>query len=441
MSLLIISPDYASHLYPLAALGTAWLEAGEKVVVATGPATASIVRSFGFEHVNLQLSRGSNPGVIRAEEQPAGEDDALRGFFSATRLGMIETLAFQAEARMNDLMWEPVKTARAVQQIIAGLEPDAIIVDHLAFSARLAMVAAGISHVDVVLGHPTALPLPAAAEVYGLPPAWPAAFSPSAQEAQDLRELCTRVSESFTAEWNAALAELAPGASPSTDAFAEHGDLLVFNYPAELMPLARAELLPPHIVIGSSVRAEAREEHIDRWLCASNEPFAYVSFGSFLSVRDDVMRNIVTALRESGIRAAIAYGSADPATLGEIPEHWLLGDFLPQVTLLGAAAVGVTHGGNNSVTESLTFGVPLVVLPFSTDQFAGAEALERVGFGMALAPNTATVEEIKHAIGSMLDLPDHTREALRELGQSLRRDEGRRKIRTVLTSMASDSSV
>ena len=65
MTLLIISPDYASHLLPLATLGTAWREAGERVVVATGPATASIVGSFGFERVNLQLGKGSNPGVIR----------------------------------------------------------------------------------------------------------------------------------------------------------------------------------------------------------------------------------------------------------------------------------------------------------------------------------------------------------------------------------------
>ena len=55
MTLLIISPDYASHLLPLATLGTAWRDAGERVVVATGPATASIVESFGFERVSLQL--------------------------------------------------------------------------------------------------------------------------------------------------------------------------------------------------------------------------------------------------------------------------------------------------------------------------------------------------------------------------------------------------
>ena len=72
MTLLVISPDYASHLYPLATLATAWRDAGERVVVATGPATDGIVRGFGFERVDLQLGRGSNPGVIRAEDQPRG---------------------------------------------------------------------------------------------------------------------------------------------------------------------------------------------------------------------------------------------------------------------------------------------------------------------------------------------------------------------------------
>jgi len=48
VTLLVVSPDYASHLYPLATLATAWHQAGERVVVATGSATDEIVRGFGF---------------------------------------------------------------------------------------------------------------------------------------------------------------------------------------------------------------------------------------------------------------------------------------------------------------------------------------------------------------------------------------------------------
>lgn len=403
MTLLIISPDYASHLLPLATIGTAWRAAGHRLVVATGPSTASIVEAFGFERVDLRLGKGSNPGVIRPEDQPKGEDDALRGFFDATRLGMLETLAFQAEARLSDLMWEPVRVAREVQAVVDSVDADAIVVDHLAFSARLALTARHTPFADVVLGHPSALPL--GDELYGFPLDWPTAFEPDAARLERLRDLCARVSESFTREWNTALAELAPDATPSANAFAEHGDLLLYNYPEALVPAARRAELPPHAFLGSAVRTEPVDPEIETWLAASTDPFVYVSFGSFLSVRDDVLARVAAAIRSLGLRAAIAVGSGDREVLGELPAGWLVREFLPQVRLLSAAAVTVTHGGNNSVTEAVSAGVPMLVLPYSTDQFAGAAAIERAGLGLALAPNTAGVDELTEAVGRLLTGP------------------------------------
>lgn len=415
MTLLIISPDYASHLLPLATLGTAWRDRGERVVVASGPATAAIVESFGFEQVALQLGRGSNPGVIRAEEQPEGEDDALRGFFEATRRGSVETLTFQAEARLADLMWEPVATARRVLDIVARVGPDSIVVDHLAFSARLALVAGRIPHADVVLGHPSALPV--GDELYGVPPEWPAGIEPDPAALAALRALCARVSASFTAEWNAALVELDPAASPSPSAFAERGDILLLNYPRELSAPGRAELLAPAEFLGSAVRDEVLDPEVAGWLEGS--PFVYVSFGSFLSVRSDVLARVAAAILSLGMRAAIALGSADRAELGDLPAGWLVREFLPQVTLLRSAAAAVTHGGNNSVTEAMTYGVPLVVLPFSTDQFAGAAAVQSRGFGEALDPNSATVDELRGALERVLHLPDEPAPGLAALSRGL----------------------
>ncbi len=117
---------------------------------------------------------------------------------------------------------------------------------------------------------------------------------------------------------------------------------------------------------------------MERWIAAT-PAFAYVSFGSFLSVRGDVLRRVAEAMIEIGMPAAIATGSTPVSELGEIPEDWLVRDYLPQVRLLSAATIAVTHGGNNSVTEAIGQGVPLLVLPFSTDQFAGAAAIERTG--------------------------------------------------------------
>ncbi|GAA2513829.1 glycosyltransferase [Winogradskya humida] len=416
MTLLVISPDYASHLLPLAALATAWQRAGERVVVATGPATAALAGSFGFEHTELSLGRGSNPGVIRAEQQPAGEDDALRGFFAATYRGMVETLRFQAEARRNDLLWEPVDRAHAVLKVIEQVRPDRIVVDHLAFSARLALESAAIPYVDVVLGHPSALPV--GAEVYGYPTAWPAAFHPAEAELAELHRVCRTVRDEFTGEWNAALHTLAPGATPVVDAFTGHGDLVLYNYPAALHDSARRQLPVPHAFLGSASRTETPAADVRSWMDAGDRPYVYVSFGSFLSARADVLSTVITALGRTGLRVALATGSAQG--LPPTPADWLVATYLPQTALLDGAALAVTHAGNNSVTEALTAGVPMLALPFSTDQFAGAAAIETAGVGVALDPNAATAHDIAAAVEQALGCAP----AARAIGGQLRDDPG-----------------
>lgn len=436
MTVLVISPDYASHLLPLATLATAWRDAGERVVVATGPATDPIVREFGMERLDLSLGRGSNARVISADEQPEDESASLRGFFDATREGMTETLRYQASERLTDLMWDPVTIGRRVLAAVEEVRPSAIIVDHLAFSARLALQTAGIAYADVVLGHPSALPV--AGEVYGFPPSWPAAFAPDPGALDELRALCDEVSTRFTAEWNRAARALDPAAALTSDAFAEHGDTVLYNYPAELAA-GDGRALPPHAFLGSTRRVEAVDADVEQWIATAGD-YAYVSFGSFLSVRGDVLRRVADALAEIGLRAAIATGSTPRDELGDIPSDWLVRDYLPQVRLLAGARLAVTHGGNNSVTEALGQGVPLLVLPFSTDQFAGAAAVERTGVGRALAPNTADASELAEALRAIRDLPADGRDVLERIARHQERRSGPQIAYELLAGRATPTS-
>ncbi|MDN3495686.1 glycosyltransferase [Planococcus sp. APC 4015] len=436
MTLLVISPDYASHLLPLATLATAWRDAGERVVVATGPATDPIVREFGLERLDLPLGRGSNARVISADDQPEDEGASLRSFFDATREGMVETLRYQASERLTDLMWDPVTIGRRVLDAVEAVRPSAIIVDHLAFSARLALQTAGIAYGDVVLGHPSALPV--AGEVYGFPPFWPAAFAPDAASLAELRALCDEVSARFTAEWNRTALALDPSTTPTADAFAEHGSTVLYNYPAELAA-GDGRALPPHAFLGSTRRIEPVDDEVDRWTAGAGD-YAYVSFGSFLSVRGDVLRRVAEALASIGMTAAIATGSTPASELGDIPDGWLVRDYLPQVRLLAGARLAVTHGGNNSVTEAIGQGVPLLVLPFSTDQFAGAAAIERVGLGRALAPNTATVAELADSLRDLRRLPDAARARLRGIATEQARHPGPQIAYELLTGSSTPTS-
>lgn len=402
MTLLVISPDYASHAVPLISIAEAWHDAGEQVVVATGPAVAPLVAQAGMQFARLALGRGSNPGVARPDQQPAGEDDNLRAFFEATRHGMVPTLRYQAEARAQDLLWEPVETARRTIEIVRQVKPDAILVDHLAFGATIGLRAAAIPYADVVLGHPRQLPL--AGETYGVPGAWPSAFSPDLEELKDLASVARRIADSFTDAYNGALRAVSADAQPVEDAFAAHGPLVLLNYPEALHdPRRTADLPRAHAFLGATPRSEHPSAQVDAWLERDGDrPLVLVSLGTFLSARDDVLSTIVRGLRQLDVRVALATGSVDPGRLGPLPSDWLVSSYLPQVSILRRAKVLVTHAGNNSVTEALAHGVPMLTLPFSTDQFDGAAAIEAAELGVAADPNRVTPLELAEAVRFMI---------------------------------------
>ncbi len=134
------------------------------------------------------------------------------------------------------------------------------------------------------------------------------------------------------------------------------------------------------------------------------------------------------------MRVALATGSAEPADLGPLPDDWLVRPFVPQVALVRQAAVAITHAGNNGVMEALTAGVPLLVLPFSTDQFAIAADLERTGLGLVADPNLATEAAIREAVVGLLEGPH--RAAASALGAELRADPGPRRARRAVLAAA-----
>ena len=146
-------------------------------------------------------------------------------------------------------------------------------------------------------------------------------------------------------------------------------------------------------------------------------PTVYVSLGTFLSAREDVLGRILAALRRLDVNAVISTGIADRTRLGPFPEHWHVAPSLPQVAVLAACDAVVCHGGNNTVMEALSHGLPVLAGPMSSDQFVAAEDLRRAGVGDAFAPNDDQPTEIAHRIESLLTEP--TSERARSLGRRL----------------------
>ena len=412
MTALLVSPDYVSHYLPMSAVGAALRDDGHEVVFATGDGLRERVLADGFLHVELRLGAGSNPTPAAS-----GDDPGLDEFLAATREGMVSTLELQARRRLHDLLWEPRRVTARLAEIVDDLRPAIVLSDQLAFGAALAFRALDIPFSSFLPGHPCQLPTPGVP--FGYPAHRPAGFA-EGKELTTLNALCRRAAVAFTRQFNDTLFGLAPHARPVEDALAEPAPLgTLVNYPARL---AARRVAPGATLVGPCVRDEPGDPELDSLDRGGEPPRAYVALGSFLSARSDVLGAIAGGLRGAGFGAVIASGVTPPGDLGPLPEEWIVRPRLPQVAALRACDVVVCHGGNNTVMEALAAGLPVVALPFSTDQFAVAADVEAAGLGVAVDPNRATAVDLTATV--RLALRSGPRRRASTLGRELRRDPG-----------------
>jgi UDP:flavonoid glycosyltransferase YjiC (YdhE family) len=77
-------------------------------------------------------------------------------------------------------------------------------------------------------------------------------------------------------------------------------------------------------------------------------------------------------------------------------------EFLPQTSILPQVDAVITHGGNNTVTECLYFGRPMVVLPLFWDQYDNAQRVHEKGYGIRLDTYGHSPEELSAAVDRLL---------------------------------------
>jgi UDP:flavonoid glycosyltransferase YjiC (YdhE family) len=75
---------------------------------------------------------------------------------------------------------------------------------------------------------------------------------------------------------------------------------------------------------------------------------------------------------------------------------------LPQTSIIPLTDLVITHGGNNTTTEGLHFGRPMIVLPLFWDQYDNAQRVQEIGCGVRLDTYRFEEEVLKDAIEALL---------------------------------------
>jgi MGT family glycosyltransferase len=204
------------------------------------------------------------------------------------------------------------------------------------------------------------------------------------------------------------------------DVFSNAGDLTLVYTSRAFQP--RAELFDESFrFVGPSLPDAAPTDTLLDELDAreATGPLVYVSLGTLLNDRPAFFAACIEAFRRRRVRVVLAIGDrVDPVGFGTLPDDFWVRRTVPQLGVLRRAAAFVSHGGMNSVSESLVYGVPLVVWPQQDEQAMVGRRVESLGAGLVLS-GTPSAGAIAGAVDRVLDEPGH-RAAARDLGASLR---------------------
>ena len=126
----------------------------------------------------------------------------------------------------------------------------------------------------------------------------------------------------------------------------------------------------------------------------------YLSLGSLGSADVELMRRLVDALSRTPHRYVVSKGPQHDQY--ELADNMTGAEFLPQTSILPHVDLVITHGGNNTTTECMYFGKPMVVLPIFWDQHDNAQRVHETGFGVRLPTYEFEDADLSGAIDRLL---------------------------------------
>jgi MGT family glycosyltransferase len=183
---------------------------------------------------------------------------------------------------------------------------------------------------------------------------------------------------------------------PDLEFIHESPHLNLYLYPEEA-DYSRSRPLPPswHRLDSCVRTAEGDFELPD-----GDGGLIYLSLGSLGSADVELMQRLIDLLATTPHRVVVSKGPQHDQI--ELRDRMWGAEVVPQPAILPHVDLVITHGGNNTVTESVHFGKPMVVLPLFWDQHDNAQRVHETGLGARLPTFEFEDAELTAAIDRLL---------------------------------------
>ncbi|VEG55888.1 UDP-glycosyltransferase, MGT [Mycolicibacterium aurum] len=389
---------------------------GHRIVFAAESSWAGKLAAFGFVEELVDLAEP-------AGDETAGEDPGKfwTDFIAETapefRKPTVEQLSTFIAPTYQALIDGARYCEPRLREIIAEHRPDVIVEDNVVLFPALAT--AGVPFVRIVSCSPLEVPGP------GVPP--PFSGLPSADPGQwdSYRAEFDRTHRAMWTDFDAWVQAQGAAPLPELEFMPRTTAANLYVYPAEADYLDVRPLDASWTRMDSSVRETDEEYVVPTEVAERPEGSAliYLSLGSLGGADVGLMQRLVDVLGTTRHRFIVSKGpQADRITL---PANMVGAQMLPQTKVIPQVDLVISHGGNNTVTETLHFGKPLIVLPLFWDQYENAQRIDELGFGIRLDTYGFHDAELTGAVDRLL-ADTALRERLSAIGDAVRARDGLR---------------
>jgi UDP:flavonoid glycosyltransferase YjiC (YdhE family) len=155
--------------------------------------------------------------------------------------------------------------------------------------------------------------------------------------------------------------------------------------------------------------AEVHGAELPEWFVELPDcPTVLASLGTVFNKTPGVLEAIIEALSEEQLNLVVAIGrDRHPARFGSQPANVRLEAYVPQPAVLAHCDLFITHGGFNSVKESVSEGVPMVAIPITADQPYSASRCAALGVAEVIEPEQRSPEKILAAARTVMADPSY----------------------------------
>ncbi|PIF46676.1 MGT family glycosyltransferase [Chryseobacterium sp. 52] len=177
------------------------------------------------------------------------------------------------------------------------------------------------------------------------------------------------------------------------------------------------ETVPSHMEFVGPVKGRPNNTPFD-WekLEASTTPKIFVSLGTLLvDIRKAFFEKVIAAFADQPVTVIAA---TPPEIFDEWPSNFIVSGFVPQSALMPHMDAVICHGGFNTVNDTFTNGLPMLITPIAYDHFHIAKLIEKAGCGISIRYKRLRVEALRETVFELLENPAY-RKAAKEVRNTL----------------------